>query len=169
MMSHEKNVQEIDEEWMRRALQYAVEAEEVGEVPIGAVLVHEGLQIAGSRNRREQAQSALAHAELDVIQQGCEVRGSWRLENCTLYVTLEPCPMCAGAIVQSRIPRVVFGAYDPKAGCCGTLYQLCNDERFNHRAECVGGVLEKECGELLSDFFRQLRTRKKAEKQKHTQ
>lgn len=109
---------------------------------------------------RETSQLSNAHAEMIAIAKANEMVGSWRLEDCTLYVTLEPCPMCAGAIVQSRIPTVVFGAHDPKGGCCGTIYNLLDESKFNHRCELVSGVLEEECGQLLSDFFRNLRQKK---------
>ncbi|PSL45963.1 tRNA-adenosine deaminase [Salsuginibacillus halophilus] len=150
-----------DEAWMEEALKAADQAEALGEVPIGAVIVKDGMCIASGYNLRETTQQAEAHAEMAAIQKACEVTGFWRLEGCTLYVTLEPCPMCAGAIIQSRIDRVVFGAYDPKAGCAGTLFNLLEDEQFNHQAEVAGGVLEHECGERLSAFFRELRKKRK--------
>lgn len=149
----------MDEFYMRKAINEAKKAEKLNEVPIGAVIVFNDEIIARGYNVREKIQSTLSHAELMAIQQANEKIGSWRLEDCTLYVTLEPCPMCAGAIVQSRIKRVVFGAYDPKAGCCGTLMNLLHDTRFNHQAETIGGVLEKECSMLLTNFFRQLRNK----------
>ncbi|MGY0694198.1 tRNA adenosine(34) deaminase TadA [Virgibacillus sp. FSP13] len=150
-----------DETYMREAIDQAVNAGGVGEVPIGAVIVHNGEIIATGFNVRETSQQTLSHAELIAIEEANKKIGSWRLEDCTLYVTLEPCPMCAGAIIQSRIARVVFGASDPKAGCVGTLMNLLDDDRFNHQAEVTSGVLEKECGQLLTDFFRKLRERKK--------
>src|SRR5699024_3388287 len=134
-----------------------------GEVPIGAVIVHENTVVGTGYNVRETTQETLSHAELIAIQKANKQIGSWRLEDCTLYVTLEPCPMCAGAIVQSRIKRVVFGAFDPKAGCAGSLMNLLEDPRFNHQAEAVHGVLGDACGRLLTDFFRELRYRKKGE------
>ncbi|WP_370622198.1 tRNA adenosine(34) deaminase TadA [Bacillus sp. JCM 19034] len=134
------------EKWMRVALQQAEEAQKIGEVPIGAVLVKHDQIVAVAYNRRESDQQALAHAELAVIEQACQKLGSWRLLDCTLYVTLEPCPMCAGAILQARIPTVVFGARDPKAGCVGSLMNLLNDSRFNHQTEVVEGCLAEECG-----------------------
>src|SRR5699024_9613051 len=139
----------------------AKKAREMDEVPIGAIIVHQDELIAAGYNIRETTQSALCHAELIAIKEANEKLGSWRLEDCTLYVTLQPCPMCAGAIVQSRIERVVYGARDPKAGCAGTLMNLLNDNRFNHQTEVTKGVLETECSSLLTDFFRDLRKRKK--------
>ncbi len=146
---------------MQLAIEQAEKAREIDEVPIGAVIVYEDEVIATGYNVREHSQDTLSHAELIAIQQANQKIGSWRLEDCTLYVTLEPCPMCAGAIVQSRIKRVVFGAFDPKAGCAGTLMNLLEEERFNHQAEVTAGVLEKECSELLTNFFKALRKRKK--------
>lgn len=154
-----------DEYYMRLAIQEAVKAQHLREVPIGAVIVIDEKVIAAAHNLRETTQRAAAHAELLVsIEKACEVIGSWRLENAELYVTLEPCPMCSGAVLQSRIKRVVYGAKDPKAGCAGTLMNLLEDGRFNHRSEVVSGVLETECGELLRSFFRSLREKKKKEK-----
>ncbi|WP_152608285.1 tRNA adenosine(34) deaminase TadA [Halalkalibacter okhensis] len=154
----------IDEKWMKVALEEARKAEAIGEVPIGAVLVRDGELIAAAHNRRETDQQALAHAELAVIKEACRNLDSWRLLDCTLYVTLEPCPMCAGAIVQSRIKKVVFGAPDPKAGCAGTLMNLLDEPRFNHQTEVVSGCLENECSTILTVFFRALRQRKKLSK-----
>jgi len=150
-----------DEKYMHLAILEAKKAREMDEVPIGAIIVHQDELIAAGYNIRETTQSALCHAELIAIKEANEKLGSWRLEDCTLYVTLEPCPMCAGAIVQSRIERVVYGARDPKAGCAGTLMNLLNDNRFNHQTEVTKGVLETECSSLLTDFFRDLRKRKK--------
>jgi len=151
---------------MREALLEAQKAGAAGEVPIGAVLVHNGAIIARASNLRETTQNALTHAELLVIEEGCRQLGSWRLEDTTLYVTLEPCPMCAGAILQSRIPRVVYGARDAKAGCVHSLYTLLNDDRFNHTCEVVEGVQAEACGEILTSFFRNLREQKKKNKRK---
>ena len=128
--------------------------------------VYQNEIIARAHNLRETSQNAVTHAELMAIQQACDVVGSWRLEETTLYVTLEPCPMCAGAILQSRIPRVVYGARDSKAGCVDSLYHLLNDNRFNHECEVTEGILGEECGELLTKFFKDLRTRKKEEKKR---
>jgi|SRR5690625_91375 len=147
----------MDERFMAIAIQEAYKAKRINEVPIGAVIVQQNKIIAKGYNIRETSQLALSHAELIAIQKANQKLGSWRLEDCTLYVTLEPCQMCAGAIVQARIKRVVFGASDPKAGCAGTLMNLLDDSRFNHRVELTDGVLEKECGELLTNFFRELR------------
>ncbi|MFC3018094.1 tRNA adenosine(34) deaminase TadA [Virgibacillus litoralis] len=147
--------------YMRDAINQAIKAKEIGEVPIGAVIVFKGEIIATGYNLRETSQETLSHAELVAIRKANEKIGSWRLEDCTLYVTLEPCPMCAGAIVQSRIKRVVFGAIDKKAGCAGTLMNLLDDERFNHQVELTSGILEEECRNLLTDFFKDLRKRKK--------
>lgn len=158
------NIFEKDREFMRLALEEAQKAAALGEVPIGAVLVFEGEVIARAHNLRETTQNATTHAELMVIQEACAKIGSWRLEETTLYVTLEPCPMCAGAILQSRIPRIVYGARDIKAGCVDSLYRLLNDARFNHECEVTEGILAEECGQILTDFFRALRERKKAEK-----
>ncbi len=150
-----------DEYFMRKAIEQAKIAEGLEEVPIGAVIVHNNEVIAAAHNLRESEQRSIAHAEILAIDLACKAMDSWRLEGATLYVTLEPCPMCAGAIMLSRIERVVFGAKDPKGGCAGTLMNLLEEERFNHQSEVVSGVLEKECGELLSHFFRQLRQKKK--------
>ena len=149
---------------MQQALEEAQKAAALGEVPIGAVVVYKDQIIARAHNLRETTQNALTHAESMAIQEACEKIGSWRLEDTTLYVTLEPCPMCAGAILQSRVPRVVYGARDIKAGCVDSLYRLLNDPRFNHECEVTEGVLADECGQLLTDFFRALRARKKQEK-----
>lgn len=146
-----------DEYYMRLAIEAARQAEEEGEVPIGAVIVYEDEVISTSYNRRETLQSSLAHAEIFAIHEANKHFNSWRLENCTLYVTLEPCPMCAGAIIQSRIDRVVYGAKDFKAGCVGTLMDLLSDLRFNHQVEWRSGVLGEECSALLTNFFKKLR------------
>lgn len=150
-----------DERYMQEAIKEAEKAWNWDEVPIGAVIVHNGEIIAAGYNVRETSQTSLSHAELIAIAEANKKIGSWRLEECTLYVTLEPCPMCAGAIIQARIKRVVYGAADPKAGCAGTLMNLLTDARFNHQAELTSGVLEQECGDLLRNFFRELRNRKK--------
>nr|WP_174497999.1 tRNA adenosine(34) deaminase TadA [Salirhabdus euzebyi] len=149
------------ERFMELALEEAKKAESLNEVPIGAIIVKDGEVIASGYNLRESSQKAKAHAEFLAIEKANEKLSSWRLDGCTLYVTLEPCPMCAGAILQSRISTVVFGAYDPKAGSCGSLYNLVQDNRFNHVVELIPGVLAKECGSTLSRFFRQLRLAKK--------
>lgn len=145
--------------YMEQALQEAEAAGREDEVPIGAIIVHEPLDGSGPRvigaahNQREQLHDPTAHAEMLAITQAAEALGNWRLERCTIYVTLEPCPMCAGAIVLARIPRVVYGATDPKAGAATTLFRLLDDPRLNHRAEVIGGVLGERCGKLLSEFF----------------
>lgn len=149
------------EKYMKEAIIEAQKAESIGEVPIGAVIVLDGEIIARAHNLRETNQSSIAHAEILAIDAACRRLGTWRLEHATMYVTLEPCPMCAGAIMLSRVERVVYGASDPKGGCAGTFMNLLQDERFNHQSEVFTGVLEKECGQLLSDFFRKLRLKKK--------
>jgi len=146
-----------DEQFMARALILAQQAAVLGEVPVGALIVRQGQILAAAHNQREQLQDATAHAEMLVIRQACAVLGGWRLSAATIYVTLEPCPMCAGALVQARIERLVYGAADPKAGSAGSLYDLVRDRRFNHRLEVTAGVLEAECAALLQDFFRQRR------------
>ncbi len=143
--------------WMRQALDQARAAFEEDEVPVGAVVVHEERAIAQAHNQRETLNDPTAHAEMIAITQAAEALGSWRLTDCTLYVTLEPCPMCAGAIVQARLPTVLFGAADPKGGGCQSLYAITNDERLNHRSVVIGGVLEHECSTILSEFFQQQR------------
>jgi len=142
---------------MGLALQEARRAAEIDEVPIGAVIVKDDEIIAKAHNLRETLQDATAHAELLAIRQACEVLGTWRLIGCTLYVTLEPCPMCAGAIILSRVDRLVFGAKDPKGGACGSVINIPADERFNHRPEIVEGVLADECGDILRTFFQSKR------------
>ena len=145
------------ERWMRLALEEARLAAEEDEVPVGAVVVAGGRVIASGHNQREQLQDPTAHAEMIALTQAAASLGSWRLEDCILYVTLEPCPMCAGGILQARVPAVVWGAADPKAGAVSSLYTLFNDARLNHRVDHLGGVLAEECGRLLSDFFRSKR------------
>ncbi len=148
-----------DEMWMKEAIRQARLAEDLGEVPIGAVIVREGIIVGAGYNLRERDHDPTAHAELIAIRQASVNLQAWRLLGCTLYVTLEPCPMCAGAILQSRVERVVYGASDPKAGCVGTLMDLLQDSRFNHVSPWTSGVLHQECSALLTDFFRRLRTR----------
>ncbi|GIN93476.1 tRNA adenosine(34) deaminase TadA [Siminovitchia terrae] len=152
---------EREEKYMRLAIAEAKKAEEMQEVPIGAVVVLNDEVVAAAHNRRETDQNAVAHAELLAIEEACEKLGTWRLEEAELFVTLEPCPMCSGAIILSRVKKVVYGASDPKAGCAGTLMNLLTDERFNHQSEVINGVLGEECGRLLSDFFRSIRQKKK--------
>jgi tRNA(adenine34) deaminase len=147
----------MHDHFMRIALEEAQQARREEEVPIGAVIVHEGRVIARAHNQREQLRDPTAHAEMIAITQAAEARQSWRLDGCTLYVTLEPCPMCAGAIVQARIPILVYGAADPKAGAVHTLFRLLEDSRLNHRAEIVAGVLAEPCAQALSQFFQEQR------------
>ena len=148
---------ERDVMFMRLAIEEASCAIALDEVPIASVLVHNGKVIAQSHNYREIRQDPTAHAEMIVIREAAKTLGSWRLNETTLYVTLEPCPMCLGAVILARIPRVVFGARDPKAGACGSVLDFANDARLNHRIEVVGGVLEQESRRLLKDFFKNLR------------
>jgi tRNA(adenine34) deaminase len=143
----------MHEHFMRLALGEADAALRENEVPVGAIIVHGGRIIGQAHNQREQLRDPTAHAEMIAITQAAEALGSWRLEGCTLYVTLEPCPMCAGAILQARIPVVVFGANDAKAGAVETLYQLLSDQRLNHSCQIISGVLARECGEMLTEFF----------------
>ena len=141
------------EHYMRQALELAREAAEAGEVPVGCVIVRNGEIIARGRNRREEKQSTLSHAETEAIAEANRVLGSWRLEDCALYVTLEPCPMCAGAIVLSRVGRLVYGADDPACGCAGSIYRIPEDPAFNHFCKSDGGLLAERCREKLDDFF----------------
>lgn len=134
------------------------------DVPIGCVIVYQGKIIARGYNKRNKKKTTLAHAELDAIAKASKVLGDWRLEDCTMYVTLEPCQMCAGAIVQARIPRVVIGCMNPKAGCAGSVLNLLQMQEFNHQVDVVRGVREEECSKMLSDFFRSLRERKKSDR-----
>jgi tRNA(adenine34) deaminase len=143
----------MHEHFMRMALAEAEAALTENEVPIGAVIVHGGRVVASAHNQREQLRDPTAHAETIAITQAAQALGSWRLEGCTLYVTLEPCPMCAGAIVQARVPEVVYGAADPKGGAVQSLFQLLSDRRLNHQAQIVSGVLAEQCGAMLSKFF----------------
>lgn len=150
-----------DEYWMREALDLAQTAAQLGEVPVGAVVIRNGEIVGRGYNRRELGKNALYHAEVLAIDDACKTLGGWRLWECELYVTLEPCPMCAGAIINSRIRRVVYGAKDLKAGCCGSVADLFAMP-FNHNPQVAGGVLEQECTEILQVFFAQLRKRKAA-------
>jgi tRNA(adenine34) deaminase len=149
----------MSQEYMQQALELAREAAAEGEVPVGTVVVHGDTVVGVGRNRRECGKNALAHAELEAINQACRTLGGWRLSGCDLYVMLEPCPMCAGAIINARIDRVFFGASDPKAGSCGSLVTLF-DLPYNHRPTLVSGVMAEECGALLSSFFADLRKKK---------
>ena len=146
----------IDEKFMREAILLAKEAADDDEAPIGAVIVRDGEIVGRGRNRREKDKNALGHAEIEAINDACKTLGGWRLIGCTMYVTLEPCPMCTGAIINSRIERVVFGAYDKKAGSCGSLINLF-DLPYNHKPILSGGFMEEECGLLLTEFFQNLR------------
>ncbi|MDD4699907.1 MAG: tRNA adenosine(34) deaminase TadA [Oscillospiraceae bacterium] len=146
--------------FMNMALRLAQMSDAEGEVPVGAVVVHNGKIISEGRNRRENAKNALNHAEIEAIDGACRALGGWRLFGCDLYVTLEPCPMCAGAIINSRIERVIFGAFDKKAGSCGSVVNLF-ELPYNHKPEIISGVCEEECSSVLSEFFKQLRNKKK--------
>lgn len=146
--------------YMRAALLEARKAAAAGDVPVGAVLVRDGCIISRGRNRREEKRDATAHAEIEALRKASKKLGGWYLHGCTLYVTLEPCPMCAGAAMQARIDSIIFGAYDPKAGCCGSLLHLPEDARFPHRPTVRGGVLEAECAAILRTFFKEKRVKK---------
>jgi len=159
------DLSEQDQMFMQAALAEAGIAEDLGEVPIGAVIVHAGQIIGHGHNLRESSQDPTTHAEVIAIRQAAHHLQSWRLIDCTLYVTLEPCVMCMGAIILARIPRLVFGCHDPKVGAAGSLYNFAEDERFNHRVEVKSGVLQQECSHQLSNFFRKLRDAKKQQKQ----
>lgn len=148
-----------DEKYMREAIKQARKAAKIDEVPIGCVIVYDGKIIARGYNRRNTDKSTLAHAEIIAIRKAAKVIGDWRLEDYTMYITLEPCPMCAGAIVQARIPRVVVGAMNPKAGCAGSVINLLQMDGFNHKAELTSGVLVDECRTMLQDFFKEMRKR----------
>lgn len=154
-----------DEKYMREAIKQAKKAYALGEVPIGCVIVHDGKIIGRGYNRRNTDKNTLSHAEITAIRKASKVIGDWRLEECTLYVTLEPCQMCAGAIVQARIPRVVMACMNPKAGCAGSILNILDMPQFNHQVEVVRGVLEEECSQMLKTFFKELRVRNKAEKE----
>jgi len=153
-----------DEKYMKQAIKQARKAYENGDVPIGCVIVHDGRIIARGYNRRNKDGQVLAHAELIAIKKASKLLGDWRLEECTMYVTLEPCQMCAGAIVQARIPKVVIGCMNPKAGCAGSILNLLDIKAFNHQVETVKGVMESECSEMLKTFFKELRQQAKNEK-----
>ena len=153
-----------DEKFMKEALKQAKKAYAIDEVPIGCVIVQNGKIIARGYNRRNIDKNTLAHAELSAIRKASKKTGDWRLEDCDLYVTLEPCQMCAGAIVQSRMKKVVIATMNPKAGCAGSVLNLLQMAAFNHQVEIEKGVLEEECSTMLSDFFRELREKKKREK-----
>lgn len=156
----------MDEIYMKEALKQAKKAATIGEVPIGCVIVYDNTIIARGYNKRNTKKTTLAHAEIIAIQKASKHLGDWRLEGCTMYVTLEPCQMCSGAIVQSRLDKVVIGAMNPKAGCAGSVCNLLQMEGFNHQVELVTGVLEEKCTNLLQSFFKELREQKKLEKLK---
>ena len=158
-------MQSIDEKYMKEAVRQAKKAYGIGEVPIGCVIVYEDKIIGRGYNRRTVDKNTLAHAELIAIRKACKKIGDWRLEGCTMYVTLEPCQMCSGAIVQSRIPRVVIGCMNPKAGCAGSILNLLQVEEFNHQTELTKGVLEEECSQMMKAFFKELRESKKEKKE----
>ena len=153
-----------EERCMREAVRQAKKAWKLGEVPIGCVIVYEGKIIGRGYNRRTTDGNVLAHAEIIAIRKACRAMGDWRLEGCTMYVTLEPCPMCAGAIVQARIPKVVIGCMNPKAGCAGSVLDLLHEHGLNHQVETEAGMLGEECSQMLKDFFRELREKKKERK-----
>ncbi|MCC8128101.1 MAG: tRNA adenosine(34) deaminase TadA [Clostridiales bacterium] len=152
-----------EEKYMKEAIRQAKKAAALGDVPIGCVIVYQDKIIGRGYNRRMKDHTVLAHAEIIAIRKACRALGDWRLEDCTMYVTLEPCPMCAGAIVQARIPRVVIGCMNPKAGCAGSVLDLLHEDRFNHQAETEIGILGETCSAMLRDFFRELRKRQKDE------
>ena len=153
------------ERYMGMAIRQAKKALVSGDVPIGWIIVYQNHIIARGYNKRNRKKTTLAHAELDAIAKASKVLGDWRLEECTMYVTLEPCQMCAGAIVQARIPKVVIGCMNPKAGCAGSVLNLLQMKEFNHQVEVVRGIREEECSELLSSFFRELRRQKREDKE----
>lgn len=159
-----KKVLTEDEKYMKEALKEARKAYKLGEVPIGCVIVYKGKIIGRGYNRRNTDKTTLSHAEISAIKKASKVIGDWRLEGCTLYVTLEPCQMCSGAIIQARIDRVVMGAMNPKAGCGGSLLNILENESFNHQALVSRGILEEECSDILTKFFKELRVRVKLER-----
>lgn len=158
-------IKNLQEKYMKEALRQAKKAYALGEVPIGCVIVHEGKIIGRGYNRRNTDKNTLAHAEITAINRASKAIGDWRLEECTLYVTLEPCQMCAGAIVQARIPEVVMGCMNPKAGCAGSILNILDMPEFNHQVAVTKGILEQECSDMLKLFFTELRIRNKAEKE----
>lgn len=158
-------ISSIQEKYMKEALKQAKKAAALGEVPIGCVIVHEGRIIGRGYNRRNTDKNTLSHAEITAIRRASKAIGDWRLEECTLYVTLEPCQMCAGAIIQARIPEVVMGCMNPKAGCGGSILNLLEMPEFNHQATVYRGVLEEDCSAILKEFFVNLRKRNRAEKE----
>ena len=159
------DINKIHEKYMKAAIKQAMKAYALGEVPIGCVIVHEGQIIGRGYNRRNTDKNTLAHAEITAINKASKKIGDWRLEECTLYVTLEPCQMCAGAIVQARIPEVVMGCMNPKAGCAGSILNILDMPQFNHQVRIVKGILEESCSQMLKTFFIELRERNKLEKE----
>lgn len=157
-------IKSIQEKYMREALKQAQKAYSLGEVPIGCVIVHEGKIIGRGYNRRNTDKNTLSHAEINAIKKASKAIGDWRLEECTIYVTLEPCQMCAGAIVQARIPEAVIGCMNPKAGCAGSILNILEMPEFNHQVAVTRGIMEQECSEMLKTFFAELRIRNKEEK-----
>lgn len=157
-------IKSIEEKYMKEALKQAKKAYALGEVPIGCVIVHDGKIIGRGYNRRNTDKNTLAHAEITAINKASKAIGDWRLEECTLYVTLEPCQMCAGAIVQARIPEVVMGCMNPKAGCAGSILNILEMPQFNHQVKVTRGILGEECSQMLKTFFEELRIRNKQEK-----
>lgn len=157
----------FDEKYMRMAIEQAELAKEYDEVPVGAVIVKDGEVIAVGGNRKERENCAVYHAEIVAITEACRVLDNWYLDGCDMYVTLEPCPMCCGAIINSRIDNLYYGATDPKSGCVKSMYELLTDKRFNHTVKVKGGILEKECGSLLTNYFKSKREKKKREKQEN--
>jgi len=157
-------IKSIEEKYMKEALKQAKKAYALGEVPIGCVIVHDGKIIGRGYNRRNTDKNTLSHAEITAINKASKVIGDWRLEECTLYVTLEPCQMCAGAIVQARIPEVVMGCMNPKAGCAGSILNILEMPQFNHQVKVTRGILGEECSQMLKTFFEELRIRNKQEK-----
>jgi len=157
-------MQNFNESFMREAIKQAKKAASIGETPVGAVIVHKGKIIARGYNKREKNKCVLEHAEINAIKKASKVLGGWRLPECDMYVTLEPCPMCSGAIIQARIDNLYFGAYDSKNGCCGSKLNLFQPDLFYYNVNVAGGILEKECSKMLTDFFKKLRLSKKVRK-----
>lgn len=157
----------VQEKYMKQAIKLAEKAAELGEVPIGCVIEYQGKVIGRGYNRRTTDKSTLAHAEIIAIKKACKKMGDWRLEDCTMYVTLEPCQMCAGAIVQARVKKVVIGCMNPKAGCAGSILNVLQMDAFNHQVEIERGVLGEECSQMLTSFFKNLRKKLKVEKEEN--
>lgn len=158
----------MNEKYMKCAIEQAHKAFEAGEVPVGCIIVYNDEIIGRGFNKRNKNKTVLAHAEMEAINEACSVINDWRLEECIIYVTVEPCPMCAGAILQSRIKKVVFGARNPKAGCCGSILNIVNDSRFNHVVEIEEGILAEECSEIMKLFFKMKREEFKKEKNENS-